>query len=103
MSASSSTLRPATLGQGLLFVLVGTGMSVDLKIGGSPPPPARSEIHRSAPMAVNRSMECPKRVEQRGNMAWLWWAGRGWIKAICRATSTPPLEGPVTEFPGSGQ
>jgi hypothetical protein len=49
MFASSSTLRPATVGQGLLCVVVGTGMSVpaDLKIGGSSPPPARIEIHRA--------------------------------------------------------
>lgn len=103
MFASSSTLRPATVGQGLLCVLVGTGTSVsaDLKIGGSPPPPARIEIHR----AIADGGNSPDGMcgEQRGNMAGSGQAGRGWIKAICRAQCCPPPEGPVNDNRRNGQ
>jgi hypothetical protein len=69
MFASSSTPRPATVGQGLLCVLVGTGMSVsaDLKIGGSPPPP-ESRSAAQSPRAAIRPMGCP------GSSAAIWLA-----------------------------
>jgi hypothetical protein len=102
MFASSSTLRPATVGQGLLCVLVGTGMSVsaDLKIGGSPPP-ARIEIRR----AIAEGGNSPDGMsgEQRGNMAGSGQAGRGWIKSMCHEQCCPPPEGPVNDNRKNGQ